>query len=321
MSNLFAVVVTWNGEDCIGKCICSLLNADIPMQIVVVDNDSSDQTVGIVQDICPAAIIFRLSKNIGFGKANNIGIRYAYDHGAEHILLINQDAYVDGNTPQNLVALQQAHPQSAILSPLHLDSTGRYLDRLFANHIGKMTSIRELLSDALLRTEIAEIYHVDFINAATWLLSRDCITHVGLFNPGFDHYWEDNEYTDRVHYHGLYVSLAPAYHAYHDRTQDPRPEDLTLARYRVLVNAAIQYRILRRTPGTWFNVASAMSLILLSNPPTNTSFIQAFVMKLDLIHRLISTLPAMIRYRKLAYQGAQCFFMDAELDRQRYVVS
>jgi GT2 family glycosyltransferase len=321
VSNLFAVIVTWNGEDCIAKCLHSLLNADIPMQIVVVDNASSDQTVKIVQTICPNMIIFQLTQNLGFGKANNIGIKYAYDHDAEHVLLINQDAYVDVNTVSTLVALQQINPKSAIISPLHLDGTGCHLDRLFANHIGKTASIRELMSDALVRREIADIYHVDFINAAIWLMSRDCITRVGLFNPAFDTYREDNEYTDRVRYHGFNVSLAPACHAYHERTQDPRPENLTVARYRLMVNATTQYRILRRVPGAWFNIASAMSCILLSSPPINTSFVQVIMMKLDLVRRLLSNLPAMMHYRKRAYQGTQCFFEDAELDRRYYVLS
>lgn len=321
MGDLFAVVVTWNGEDCIAKCLCSLLNADLPIQIVVVDNASSDQTVEIVQAVCPDAIIFRLTRNLGFGKANNIGIKYAYDQGAEQFLLINQDAYVDVNTVSTLVGLQRANPKSGILSPLHLDATGFHLDHLFANHIGKSAQIRELLSDVLLKREIADIYQVDFINAAIWLLSRNCISRVGLFNPAFDHYWEDNEYADRVHYHRFNVSLAPACRAYHERTQDPSPENLTLARYRLIVNAAAQYRILRRGPGAWFNIASAISGILLSSPPINTSFVQAIIVKLGLVRRLLSTLPAMVRYRKRAYQGTQCFFEDAELDRQRYVLS
>lgn len=320
MTGLFAVVVTWNGEGCITKCLRSLLDASIPIQIVVVDNASSDQTVEIVQATCPDAIIFRLTQNLGFGKANNIGIKYAYDQGAEHILLINQDAYVDASTPKALVGLQKANPKSAVLSPLHLDATGHHLDRLFSHHIAEASGIRELLSDALLRGETADIYNIDFINAAIWLLSRECITRVGLFNPAFDHYREDNEYTDRVRYHGFSVSLAPACHAYHERAQDLQPEGLTVERYLSMVNATVQYRISRNRPGVWFNIASALSCIMLSNPPSDISLVQDIGMKLDLFRRMVSTLPAILRYRKRVYQGSQCFFEDAELDRQRYAI-
>ena len=161
--------------------------------------------------------------------------------GAKHILLINQDAYVDASTPKALVNLQKANPKSAVLSPLHLDATGHHLDRLFSHHVGKASGIGELLSDALLRRETADIYNLDFINAAIWLLSRECVTRVGLLNPAFDHYGEDREYTDRVRYHGFSVSLAPACRAYHERAQNPRPEDLMAARYRYMVNVAHQY--------------------------------------------------------------------------------
>lgn len=318
MTNLFAVIVTWNGAGYIAKCLRSLRSADIPIRIVVVDNASTDQTVEVVRAISPDAVVFQLTQNLGFGRANNIGIKYAYDQGAEHILLINQDAYVDAHTPKALVDLQKANPESAILSPLHLNATGSHLDLLFSHHIGKASSIGELLSDTLLKGEAADIYHVDFINAAIWLLSRECITRVGLFNPAFDHYGEDKEYTDRAHYHGFYTSLAPAYYAYHERAQDPRPENLDVARYRYMVNATVCYRISRKRPGIWFNLASAVSCIVLSNPPSDIAFVQAIGMKLDLFRRLLSTIPATLRYKKRAYQGTQCFFEDAELDRQRY---
>jgi glycosyltransferase involved in cell wall biosynthesis len=65
-------ITTWNGEDCIAKCLDSLLKSDIPMQIVVVDNASSDQTVKIVQATCPDAVIFQLTRNLVCGKDNMI---------------------------------------------------------------------------------------------------------------------------------------------------------------------------------------------------------------------------------------------------------
>lgn len=321
MIRLFAVVVTWNGEDCIAKRLYSLLNASIPMQIVVVDNASSDQTVEIVQAICPDAIIFQLTQNRGFGKANNIGIKYAYEHGAEHVLLINQDAYVDANTPKTRVALQQANPESAILSPLHLDATGRHLDRLFANHIGETASIRELMSDALLKREIADIYHVDFINAAIWLLSRDCVTHIGLFNPTFDHYREDDEYVDRVRYKGFNVSLATTCYAYHQRTQDPTPDNLSTARHLLKANAEVQYRISRKTASTWFNITSTIFCIMFFRPSSSTSFVRSIEMRLRLLHKLFSILPTALRCRNRTYNETKCFFDDTGLDSQRYIVN
>jgi GT2 family glycosyltransferase len=228
---------------------------------------------------------------------------------------------VDVNTVRTLVVLQQAHPESAIISPLHLDGTGNHLDLKFANHIGKAATVQNILSDAVLKKDFTDLYNVDFINAAIWLLSRECIRRVGLFNPGFDHYREDNEYIERVHYHGLHVSLAPNCKGYHDRTNDPRPESFTLKRYIVMVNATINYRISRRKPGVWFNLASAVSYILLSNLPDEISFLHSMGLKIYLFSKMISTLPTLISYRKRAYRETRCFFEDAELDRQRYTNS
>ncbi len=64
-----------------------------------------------------------------------------------------------------------------------------------------------------------EIYQVEFINAAIWMLSRRCVETVGLFNPSFYHYGEGEDYAYRANYHNLKIGILPDLCAIHDQAQ------------------------------------------------------------------------------------------------------
>ena len=86
MKKVFVVIVTYNGVQWIRKCLQSC--QDYP--VVVVDNQSTDATVEIIQNEFPKVHLIEESKNHGFGQANNIGISYALNKGADYVFLLNQ---------------------------------------------------------------------------------------------------------------------------------------------------------------------------------------------------------------------------------------
>ena len=84
-----------------------------------------------------------------------------------------------------------------------------------------------------------DIYTVDFVNAAVWLLSRKCLEVVGGFNPSFFHYGEDGNYKDRIYFLDGKIGIVPgavAYH-YHDYTKGPSIyfTDKVLSGYRSII--------------------------------------------------------------------------------------
>lgn len=318
MREVFAVIVTWNGEDYVAKCLESLRRSTIPVQVIVVDNASCDQTVRIACSICPDAIVFRLRRNLGFGRANNIGIKHAFELGAMHVLLINQDVQIEPDVVRGLVELQRSNPGFGILSPLHLDGTGASLDGLFCEHLSKALSKRELLSDLFLHEQLADIYPVAFLNAAVWLLSRECIERIGLFNPAFEHYGEDMEYTDRVNFFGFHVGVVPRLHAFHARLQNGPGNTVNIQRYLMQEKAIIRYRLSRKAPGTVFNILSAISRAVLSTYSGDGSHLAGARIKTTLLAFLFSCMPIMLRMKKIAYRGGRCFFLDADADRSLY---
>ena len=94
MADILTIVVTFNGMKWIGRCLGSVRASAVPSDIMVVDNGSDDGTPERVQENFPEAILTRNRENLGFGAANNLGIRFALDHDYRYVYLLNQDAWV-----------------------------------------------------------------------------------------------------------------------------------------------------------------------------------------------------------------------------------
>ena len=84
---VFAVVVTHNGTEWIEECLQSLVNGCHPFTTIVVDNGSMDSTLTLVGTF-PDVICLPQDRNLGFGRANNIGIHEALEAGAEYVFLL-----------------------------------------------------------------------------------------------------------------------------------------------------------------------------------------------------------------------------------------
>ena len=125
--NVFAIIVTFNGDRWIKDTIQSLLKSKYSCSIVVIDNGSSDKTLEILSGFKEIKLIDN-HLNLGFGQANNIGIEYSQKKNADYIFLLNQDAKVEENTISDLVNVLEKNKDFGIISPLHYNGKGDNYD-------------------------------------------------------------------------------------------------------------------------------------------------------------------------------------------------
>jgi GT2 family glycosyltransferase len=213
---VYTVVVTYNGIRWIQRCLACLKKSDIDLHIIIVDNGSTDGTIECIRESYPDVILILNSENKGFGKANNQGIKIGLEKGADYVFLLNQDAWIDDNTIEHLVRLSCMHTEYGVLSPVHLNGDGTDLEYTFA-YFANSRSCRNFFSDLYLKKELREIYTIDFVSAAAWLLSRRCIERIGGFDPIYHHYCEDNDFVMRMKYHGFKLGICPGVKIYHDQ--------------------------------------------------------------------------------------------------------
>lgn len=217
MNKVFVVIVTFNGSKWIERCLDSVSNSTVDAKAIIVDNASSDATVEIIKNGYPKCCVVETGQNLGFGKANNIGIRKAIEEGAEYIYLLNQDAWVDNNVFEELIKIKNKYQEYGILSPLQITADRKSIDQNFyRDTICRFCDKKELITNLLL-SKSKDVYPTEFVMAAHWFMSVEDIKRVGLFSPAFPHYGEDNNLIDRFHYMGYKIGFCPNLLAVHDR--------------------------------------------------------------------------------------------------------
>ena len=203
---LYTIVVTYNGAEWIKKCLSSLVEAPVvDHKILVVDNGSQDDTVTLIQNHFTQVQLLLPGGNLGFGKANNLGIEKALSAGADYIFLLNQDAWINTNTFPELIRCMEKYPEFGILSPIQLNADGN-LDNQFRKYYKAESN-----------TQNQQVDEIKFVNASGWFMTAACIERVGGFSPLFFHYGEDADYCNRVRYHGFKIGVATKCSYIHDR--------------------------------------------------------------------------------------------------------
>lgn len=228
MSRVLILIVTYNAEKWIYFFGSSFTNLPVGWEVIVVDNASTDNTVALLHQLFPYFTIVESKTNLGFGRANNIGLKYAMQKNFDHVLLLNQDAKISINNILRLIYLQEEHPNCLIMSPIHFNENGQDIDKSFASYC-LPEFCPGFLSDAIKGNFKKKVYHSTRGNAAIWLLSRNCLMSIGGFNPIFFHYGEDDEYRNRVLSKGFKLGIVPSSFAYHHRSDCSSP--LFLASY------------------------------------------------------------------------------------------
>lgn len=216
MRTIFVIIVTYKGHKWYERCFTSLRDSEYPVQTIVVDNASNDGTVEYIREYFPEIHLIESEENLGFGRANNIGMRYALDNGCDYVFLLNQDAWIEPNTIFELLRVAEKNPEYGILSPIHLNADKSSIEPHLLSYIANDKITDSTLVQDLYFNTVKEVYTSKYINAAGWLLSKNALNTIGGFDPIFYHYEEDDDYLNRVLYHGLKVGIVPTARMVHD---------------------------------------------------------------------------------------------------------
>lgn len=214
------IIVSWNNKDLLDECIASINAQEYPnKKIVLVDNNSADDTVAYVAAHYPEVEVLPQADNYGFAKGNNIGIAAALmDPAVGFIALVNTDARLAPNWTSVLVAAAQ-RPKAACLQTITLDyydhavmdSTHIFISR---NGQGTQGSYRVPIDPG---TDVA-LTKVFGCNAAAIVITRQFI-EAQPFKTVFDEamfmYLEDVDLAARATVMGWDNYVVPGSRAYH----------------------------------------------------------------------------------------------------------
>lgn len=250
---VLVITITYNAMSWAERCLGSVKRSNCPADIYIVDNGSCDGTQEYIRNNYPEAIFIQNESNQGFGRANNLGLKYALDNGYDYVYLLNQDAWIFPDTIEKLIAVHNRHPEYGILSPMQCQANMHYMDSKFVTNVCNNIYRNQLIND-LFFNKRRSIYEVPNVMAAHWLISRECVIRVGGFSPTFPHYGEDDNYCDRAHYFNYKIGIAPEALGVHDRADRVETKQRRLYMYYI--------NILRVTSSTMGNGHFSLALLI-----------------------------------------------------------
>lgn len=211
-----AVVLGWNGREDTLACLRSLARSTYPaLSLVVVDNGSTDGGPEAVAAEFPAASLVRLDANRGFAGGVNAGLVVARERGADHVLLLNNDATVEPGFLEPLVAAASAERVAAACAQVLDAATGRiwYAGARYdprRGHQGRHTGF----GDPPLPSGTPP-YETDRACGGAMLVPRRAFELVGGLDESLFAYAEDVDWSVRARLAGLRILVVPASVVHH----------------------------------------------------------------------------------------------------------
>lgn len=212
-ADVWAVTVNWNrGEDTL-ECIRSLEEAGV-RKLIVVDNGSTDNSISLISEEAPWAIILEMKENAGYVRGMNAGLAWAMERGAEFILMMNNDAVATRGMVDTLLHCFREHPRAGIAGPMilyHNTSKVWFAGGHF-NRIWGYTTHPMMDKDP---PTCQESRKVDFISGCVMMVKAEVLREIGLLDPSYWMYMEDVDLcirAERAGYECWYVPSAIAYH-------------------------------------------------------------------------------------------------------------
>ncbi len=220
-------IVNWNAREPLRQALRSIFAAPppFPYEVIVLDNDSRDGSVQMVEKEFPQVRLLVSEQNLGFSKGHNLSARHAR---GRYLFILNPDTVVAPGALEKLVAFAETHPEIGIVGPriLNPDGTLQYSCRRFPNPVaalfrntplGKLFPNNPYTRDYLMTDwDHNSVREVDWVSGAALFIRKQVYAQLGGFDEQFFMYCEDMDLCYRAWQAGwkvVYFPDAVIYHA------------------------------------------------------------------------------------------------------------
>jgi GT2 family glycosyltransferase len=219
------ILLNYNGKQDTLECLESiqkLQQKKTKINTIVVDNASKDDSVNVIRAKFPKVTIIENKNNLGFCEGNNVGVKLAFDEGADFALILNNDTIVHPNLVEGLV--QTAKNQKVgIVSPKIYFAPGFefHKDRYSKGERGKviwyaggLIDWNNILPqhkgvDQVDKGQFEKSEETSFATGCATLVSREAFKNLGLYDSVYFAYFEDADFSLRAQNHGYRVFYSP----------------------------------------------------------------------------------------------------------------
>ncbi len=217
--DLSVIITTYNSSDTLRSTLDSISRLDTgesPLETIVVDNDSRDDSVGIARSF-PFVKLITSESNLGLAAANNIG---AGESAGSSLLFLNPDAEILPGALKTMDQFRLEHPDAALIGPAMVDADGEYVSSartwpsildiaLRRTFLGKLPGTAARLGAHLFPVGFQKPSTVDWITGAAMWLTPAGRDQVGLMSERYFLYFEDVQWCMRAWRSGMRVWFVP----------------------------------------------------------------------------------------------------------------
>jgi len=216
------IILTWNSEKYIEKCINSL-KIDNNIEIIIVDNGSTDSTLEIVKKYENEyeLQVIKLDKNYGTTKPRNIAISKCK---GDYIFFIDSDTEIRPNTLNSLKKVFENEKNVGMVAPRLRYPDGKIQPscKRFPTILTKIMKFlpfefthKVALKDELYSDDFDELTEVDYCISAAWMVSKKAVDDIGFFDENIFYSPEDVDYCLRMWEKGWKVLYNPKIEVVH----------------------------------------------------------------------------------------------------------
>lgn len=216
MTKLSIIIVSWNVRELLRKCLTSIFyQTKIPFEVIVVDNASRDGSAEMVAKNFPQVRLIRNMKNVGFGKANNQGVKLAR---GEYVIFLNDDTEIKNGALDTMVTWLDRHSAVGVIGARLLNPDGtlqRGTARCFPTFKVLATMLLGWHSFLLHKKWLRQHYlldetfthdtAVDQVMGASLMTRKSLLDKLGGFDEEFWIWFEEIDLCQRYHEAGYQV--------------------------------------------------------------------------------------------------------------------
>ena len=213
MPRTCVVIVSYRGSADTEICLASLAASLTRVQVVVVDTTPFDAELSAVLDRYPEVKLIQAGENLGFGRGNNVGIRWALEHTAcEFLFLLNNDAAVFPDSIPKLESYLQANAELSILTPriAYRDDPGRLWYGGGEIDWRRVSAVAPGFNESVEAPTALEERNVTFASGCALFMRRQAMEVIRGFDSRFFMYEEDVEWCLRACSKGFVIRYVPS---------------------------------------------------------------------------------------------------------------
>jgi GT2 family glycosyltransferase len=236
LPKVLVIILSWNRQKDTIETLKSLSKSNVKgfeMEILVVDNASTDNTVAKVKKLFPHVRTIVNYKNLGFAEGNNIGMKYGLEKNFDYIALLNNDTIVDKNLVQKIFNEHQKDKKAGAISPKIYFAKGFefHRDKYKTSELGKVIWYAGGLVDwdnvygsnrgvdEVDNGQFEIITETDFTTGCFVMYKRQVLKEVGLYDKRYFLYMEDLDHSQRIKQASYKVLYCPAGAMWHKVSQ------------------------------------------------------------------------------------------------------